>query len=292
MSISTVIGEFNGQKYELNLNDGTNISIPVRPNAEDQLQAFVPNFGATSELVEGGIEKGNVGFNCDIINSAPHLHGTHTECVGHISNPQHMFDPKLAQNLRHSFLSAALISVAPIKGITSGENYTPKWTEHDMAITRTSLEQAFNKEAPYLDKNMIDALVIRTRPNDPSKRTRNYTTKKTSSAFFTTEAMQYLAEHKNIKHLIVDTISVDRSEDDGKLSNHHTWWNIEQGTNTLNRFNINYDRTITELAYIPNSTTEGIHFIDGLYFANIQPGNFENSDAITSNVTLFSPRFI
>ena len=69
-----------------------------------------------------------------------------------------------------------------------------------------------------------------------------------------------------IEHLIVDLPSVDRMNDNGILGNHRIFWS--DGNNSKGEVNPNSKRTITELAYIPNSAK------DGFYFLNIQIPHF------------------
>ena len=67
--------------------------------------------------------------------------------------------------------------------------------------------------------------------------------------YFTTEAMEFIVS-LGIKHLLVDLPSIDRMSDEGKLSNHRIFWNVDQGsfvTNPVTRKN----STITELIYVP-----------------------------------------
>ena len=69
-----------------------------------------------------------------------------------------------------------------------------------------------------------------------------------------------------IKHLIVDIPSVDRISDDGILGNHRIFWG--DGCNPNSKLNPESTKTITELAYIPNTVK------DGFYFVNIQIPHF------------------
>ena len=75
--------------------------------------------------------------------------------------------------------------------------------------------------------------------------------------------------------MIIDLPSVDKEQDDGLLSFHHKFWNIPNDPIM--------DRTITELAYIPNSV------LDGSYLLNLQIAPFEN-DASPSRPILYKIR--
>ncbi|MCX7729524.1 MAG: cyclase family protein, partial [Bacteroidia bacterium] len=183
----------------------------------------------------------NVFFN-------PHGNCTHTECVGHISaEPTSVF-----QTLNNYFFKAKLISVLP--------EYLQNT---DTVITKNSL-------IPHIqNEKHIDALIIRTIPNDEKKLYYNYSN--TNPTYLSKEAVEYILE-KQVKHLILDLPSVDKEKDDGKLEGHKTFWNYPNEKHSL--------RTITELAFIPNT------ILDDWYFLNLQIAPIE-SDASPSNPVLY-----
>ncbi len=61
------------------------------------------------------------------------------------------------------------------------------------------------------------------------------------------------------KHLIIDTPSIDKFDDKGKLGNHHIYFKNKNGLPNLN--------TLTEFAYIPNRVVNGKYFLS-LNFPN------------------------
>jgi kynurenine formamidase len=173
-------------------------------------------------VVEGGP------CNCDILTLAPHGHGTHTECVGHIAKEQFSINQALQQ-----FMSfAALVSITP--AIFSGDNI----------ITKETLVKA-------LPENIPQSIVLRTLPNQEEKREKNYSN--TNPPFFAAEALEFLAQH-NVNHLLTDLPSVDREEDGGKLAAHHAFWQYPQEPRM--------EATITELVFIPNDVPDGIYLLN------------------------------
>ena len=88
------------------------------------------------------------------------------------------------------------------------------------------------------------------------------------------DIIPFLNKH-DIKHLIIDLPSVDKENDGGELAFHHKFWNVPS--------NPNLERTITELAYIPEDIE------DGEYILNLQIAPFEN-DASPSRPILFKVR--
>ncbi|MDA8564207.1 hypothetical protein N9L06_07140, partial [Mariniblastus sp.] len=74
-------------------------------------------------------------------------------------------------------------------------------------------------------------------------------------AFFTNEVMATIVE-VGFKHLLVDLSSVDRLDDDGLLSNHRIFWNVEAGCREANKKS-RLTHTITELISVPEDVTDG-----------------------------------
>lgn len=257
--------EINGNNTKIDLSKEIDISIPVRFD-EQQFKAFGAN-AATSKYYGGdnftiSIESG-AGCNCPVFTFSSHLHGTHTECVGHISKQDHI----VQDVIQHApYMSAQIITIEPSPALNCGENYTPDFNDGDMVITAKMLQQK-------LDENS-DALIIRTAPNDADKLTRNYD--EIPPAFFTNDAMQIIT-NSNIQHLLVDMPSVDRLQDDGCLSNHHIFWDVPQGSNDVPAPS---SKSITEFIFIPDTVK------DGAYILSLNIGNIR-SDAAPSRPVLY-----
>jgi kynurenine formamidase len=120
----------------------------------------------------------------------------------------------------------------------------------------------------------LNGLIIRTLPNAESKKSRDYM--KDAPSFFSIDAMEYIVS-LGVKHLIVDTPSVDRLLDDGHLSAHNIFWETkgkEFNPNTKNK-------TITEMIF----ASENIK--DGSYLLNLQIPAFV-SDAAPSRLILYN----
>jgi hypothetical protein len=115
----------------------------------------------------------------------------------------------------------------------------------------------------------VEALIIRTKPNDHSKVQRQYSG--TNFPYLTIGAMQRIVD-AGVQHLLIDLPSVDREEDGGALEAHHLFWNVPAEPN--------FQKTITELIYVPNEIA------DGTYLLNLQVSNFAN-DAAPSRPMLF-----
>lgn len=223
--------------YSINLANPIDISIPIQ-NTDQQVKAFHAPDISFQPLIAGnfvGAVDAGSPVNFKNIHINPHGNGTHTECVGHITNEGQTIN----QTLTDYFFFARLVTIEPTK------------QNNDSIITREQLANNWKGGQP-------EALIIRTTPNGLSKMTYNYSG--TNPPYLTPEAVAFLVE-KNIQHLLLDLPSVDKEEDGGELASHKMFW--QYPTNTRNH------ATITELIYVPDAAR------DGFYILNLQIASFE-----------------
>lgn len=228
----------HSKTYQIDLSQPLDISIPLRAK-KDNVNAWYIG-PPTIEPVKnddwiGSVKSGaDVNFNNIYFN--PHAHGTHTECIGHITEEFHSIN----KNLKQFIFTAELISVAP-------ENYFK-----DTVISEKQIESLLKGQTP-------EALVIRTMPNTKDKRSRQYS--ETNWTYLTEEAMVFLRE-LGVQHVLIDLPSVDREHDGGKLLAHKAFWDYD-GERRMHC-------TITELIYVKNKIE------DGSYILNLQIAPFVN----------------
>lgn len=197
----------------------------------------------TGSIKEGGsVNFRNIFFN-------PHGHGTHTECLGHITREVHSVNNVLTQY----FFRAKLVSILPKR--IAREN-----KEIDFVITPEQLD---------LDHFEGEALIVRSLPNVGAKLSKNYSN--TNPPYFDVACVPKLHE-RGIDHLLIDLPSVDRENDGGALAFHHAFWEVPT--------NPNFKRTITEMIFVDNSVP------DGEYVLEIQMAAFQN-DASPSRPVLY-----
>lgn len=175
----------------------------------------------------GSIEEGGP-VRCDVVTLAPHGNGTHTECVGHIAGRSYTVDVCM----RELVDAATLVSV-PLALV-----------DGDHLITREHLAAAWPASSS------TTTLVIRTLPNDSSKRTRRWSAQ--NPPYIHIEAMNLIVE-RGIRHLMVDLPSVDREEDQGALVAHHRFWQWPDDPRI--------DCTITELIFVPDDVPDGLYAV-------------------------------
>jgi kynurenine formamidase len=225
-------------------------------------------------------EGGAVNFRDVYFN--PHGHGTHTENVGHIIDT----DFPVVHSIGSSHFMAKLITVElrqdVSQGLTEGASQDLPQDLSQNLETGASQDLPQNLETEVSEPDWVvdeesllgmdlkvEALIIRTKPNDHSKVQRQYSG--TNFPYLTLGAMQRIVD-AGVQHLLVDLPSVDREEDGGALVAHHLFWNVPSKPN--------FQKTITELIYVPNEIA------DGTYLLNLQVSNFAN-DAAPSRPMLF-----
>jgi kynurenine formamidase len=252
--------QHNNQLFTVDLSQPIDISLPLSNTAENPIAWYqqipeiepVKIISETTEWI-GKVSEGSSSTNFNTIFFNPHAHGTHTECLGHITNDFYSVNDAL----KTFFFTAELISI------------TPEATGEDLIITKAQVEFALQTKTP-------EAIVIRTLPNKEAKKHLNYS--HTNPPYLSEEAAFFIRE-SGIKHLLIDLPSVDKEHDEGKLLAHKAFWNVKDVLH-LNE-DTRMDCTITELIFVENEV------LDGNYFLNLQIASFVN-DASPSKPVLYS----
>ena len=230
--------EYNSKNLKIDLSKPLDISIPLRASKSNVNAWYIgePRIEPVIDIDWVGSVEAGAAVNFNNIYFNPHAHGTHTECIGHITKEFHSINA----NLKQFFFTAELISVAPEKYLK------------DTVISKNQIELLLKDKHP-------EALIIRTMPNMKEKKDKQYS--ETTWTYMLEDAMVFIRE-MGIKHLLIDLPSVDREHDGGKLTSHKAFWNFD-GKHRL-------DATITEFIYVPNKVK------DGSYLLNLQIAPFEN----------------
>ncbi|MRI00618.1 cyclase family protein [Kriegella sp. EG-1] len=230
--------KYNSRNYKIDLSNPLDISIPISGNSSDVNAWYIDHAKIkphTEGEFTGKVSQGSA-TNFNDIYFNPHAHGTHTECVGHITEEFQSVN----KNLKNYFFLAEVVTIAP-------EKY-----QEDFVISRKQLQYAIGNKKR-------EAVVIRTLPNLKEKKSVQYSN--TNPPYLLEQAAELLVD-KNIEHLLIDLPSVDKEKDSGALLAHHAFWNTKG--------KIRKNATITEFIYVPNMVK------DGTYFLNIQMASFEN----------------
>lgn len=250
--------------FEIDLSKPLDISIPLTNTDANPIAWYIEKpeiepvkFGSEGSEWIGKVSEGSsTNFNNIFFN--PHGHGTHTECLGHITREFYSIN----QCLKQFFFTAELISVEPMK------------MNNDLVISKESISNAL--DVTFKLGIPKEALIIRTLPNLEAKKHKNYS--KTNPPYLAEAAAIFIREI-GIKHLLIDLPSVDREEDEGKLLAHKAFWNVKN-VNNLNT-DARLDCTITEMIFVDDTIQ------DGSYLLNLQMASFEN-DASPSKPILYS----
>ena len=247
--------DWEGKCYEVDFSCPSDISLAIKdPRIEKGASAWYvdgPKFepvradGFVGKVAEGG----SVNFTDVFFN--PHGHGTHTECLGHITKEAESIDRQLRIASLPVLIPCLVHTVDP----------------HSVGGNRIILP----KNLPD-DALLPPALVLRTLPNSDDKKTQTWdnTNPPYLHPNFTLELVG-----RGVSHLLIDLPSVDKEVDGGELLSHKAFFGVP--------LNPRFDATITEFVYVPNEVN------DGLYALNLQVAAFD-LDASPSRPILFPLR--
>jgi arylformamidase len=241
-----------GRELHIDLSRPTSIAIDLDFSKDQPRHFGVPQASTHPFAVpgfSGSVETG-ASCNCRTLTLTPHCNGTHTECVGHLTREP--IDAHRVVPL--GIVPAILVSIEPTNARASGESTDPIPQPADPLITRKALEESWPAAAPFEPR----ALVIRTLPNHPDKQHQDYTNQ--TPPYLSREAAEVLVE-RGIEHLVVDMPSIDRAHDEGRLTAHRIFFGLPRGDTTLAHAT-RANATVTELAYIPDSVTDGPYFLE------------------------------
>lgn len=262
-----------GRRWRADVTAPADLAIVLEFNGA-QPSFFVATPASSEPLRIGGFTgsvANGASCNCAVHSLAPHCHGTHTECVGHVT--------------RSPVTVASLTPVPPCVALVVSVRPEPLGEEAaaipgghaaaaDLVIRRPALETAASAwlDAPYT------AVVIRTLPNDVEKRHRAYSGSPSPAPYFLPAAMRWLVE-RGVNSLVVDLPSLDRADDGGRLAAHREFWGLPPGSEDAMQATRG-QALVTELAFVPDSAP------DGLYLLDLQVPAF-GSDAAPSRPVLY-----
>jgi arylformamidase len=246
---------FNNKSYHGSLAAGVDLSIPLQAGPGHLAAWYVDPIAIEPVKGDGFVgavkEGGSVNFRNVFFN--PHGHGTHTECLGHITPTVHSVN----QVLTNFPCPALLKTLIPTK-----KGVADAYSKIDDLV--------FGMETfDLLPEALPQAFIIRSMPNNVSKLDAVYNN--TNPPYILPEVIHELTR-RGVKHLLIDLPSVDRESDGGKLLAHHAFWNVPEEPN--------FERTITELIFVPDTCP------DGIYLLNLQMAPFEN-DASPSRPVIY-----
>lgn len=196
--------------------------------------------GFVGSVVEGG--------SCNVYGLAlhPHGQGTHTECVGHIAIEPYF----LNDCLRKFWFRALFCRVAP-RNVNGDQMIMRKDLER---IWDTSLMDAEDERRLRASECGIEALIVCTAAwgrDEASDGCPDFSG--SNPPYFEAAALDFVRE-MGVLHLLTDLPSVDREDDGGQLSAHHSFWNYPNAPRT--------EATITEMIRVPPDLEDGFYFLN------------------------------
>lgn len=242
------------REYRADSDKPIDISIPLVFNGEQ------PNFFGTDRAtaqplrIDGFTGDTRHGGSCNVgqYHLIPHCNGTHTECLGHIVHDE-VF---IAEVMQDSFIPATLITVSPLTSARSRETSLPNPHDTDRLITAQAIRLALRD---FPNENLYRGMIIRTEPNSEHKAYREYIAED-PPPYLSMEAAELLVR-MGVEHLLVDVPSLDRMNDQGRLTAHRIFWQLPPG----GRDRASAGRphcTVTEMIYVPGVVPNGYYLLN------------------------------
>lgn len=189
--------------------------------------------GFTGDVRAGG------SCNCVVTTFAAHCHGTHTECVAHLTR-----EPlDVCEVAPLGTVPAVLLSVVPEAAAHCGEDSDPPPRRGDRLVTRRAIERAW--PAAGAGTAAPRAAILRTGAADTPG----------APPYLSRQAAGLLVE-RGIEHLVVELPSIDRLDDDGQLCAHRIFFGLPRGGVRLADATRAHC-TVTELAQVPEAAADG-----------------------------------
>jgi arylformamidase len=240
--------EHEGRRFAVDAAHGVSLAIPLDPHGTQPA-----HFGAPAARAEPLAAGGFVGdtraggsCNCEAVTLVPHCNGTHTEGPGHVTRERVSVH---GAALRPLFV-AALLSVEAEDAAATRETSDPAPLPGDRLITAGRLAEA----VVATQVGRVEALVVRTLPNDPDKPGRDWM-RPPLPPYFSRQAMAWLTA-RDVMHLLTDLPSVDRLLDEGRLAGHRVFFGMPPGSTAAAEIG-RPGATITEMCYVPDSLPDG-----------------------------------
>jgi hypothetical protein len=228
--------EADGRALRVDFGKPVSIAIPL-DFAGPQPAAFGAPRAESRPLRVGGFVgdmRAGGSCNCEVLTLAPHCNGTHTECVGHVTD-------------------ALLVTVEPAPAEHSGEDTDPRPAPGDRLVTAAALERAAVRHAGPRPA----ALVVRTAAGDgPHREYRG----PAPAPYLSRQAAAWLVE-RGIEALVLDLPSADRADDGGRLTAHRIFFGLPPGSRDAAAAR-RPGASITELAWIGPEVADGYYLLD------------------------------
>lgn len=261
--------EADGRAFQVDFGQPVSLAIPL-DFAGPQPSCFGAARAESSPLRSGGFTgdtRRGGSCNCEVLTLAPHCNGTHTECVGHVTDERVAVSERLAGGVQ----LAQLVTVEPVSAEAAAEDSDPHPLPGDRLVTAAGLERAVTSNPGP----RAAALIVRTLQDGPPLRAYEGPA---PAPYLSRQAAEWIVA-RGFETLVLDLPSADRADDGGKLTAHRIFFGLPPGSRDA-RDARRPRASITELAWI------GAGIADGHYLLDLQIPHFV-SDAAPSRPLLF-----
>ena len=269
--VSVMIFHSGGHRWRARLDQPLDIAIGLDFDGPQPNHFDAPRASSVPLKAGDFIGDTRLGGSCNArcLHLTPHCNGTHTECIGHVTDDH----PGIGDVAPPAFMLAGLVTITPEPAVQSSDTTSPASGPKDRVITQAALSRGLSS----IGNSDIEAIVVRTLPNGREKRFRNYG-KSGMPPYFSLEAIAHLVA-LGVRHLLSDTPSVDRVHDEGRMAGHRLFWGLPATSRHVDDAS-RPEATVTEMVYVPDEIT------DGVYLLNLQVPPFL-SDAAPSRPVLY-----
>ncbi len=245
--------EVEGHRLNADFAQPLSIAIPLdfngpQPSFYDAPPATARPFRASGFV---GDTRAGGSCNCEQLTLTPHCNGTHTECVGHVTDDR----VAVSDRVRGGILLALLVSLHPVPAGSTNEDSDPPPEASDLLITAGALDAAVAGHPGPAPR----ALILRTLPNNAGRLTHAYRGG-APAAYLSRQAAAWLVE-RGIEHLVLDLPSADRADDHGRLTAHRLFFGLPAGGRHA-RDARRPQASITELAWVAPTIHDGWYLLD------------------------------
>jgi kynurenine formamidase len=243
--------EAAGRQYRVDFAKPVSLAIPLDFAGPQPACFGAPRAGAEPLRAGGftGDTRAGGSCNCEVLTLAPHCNGTHTECVGHLTDER----VAVSERLPGGLALARLVTVEPVPAGATAEDTDPAPAPGDRLVTAAALAQA----TATVSGPPTTALVVRTqRDGQPLRRYEGAA----PAPYLSRQAAAWLVAH-GIEALVLDLPSADRADDGGRLTAHRVFFGLPPGSRDA-RAATRPRASITELAWIDAGIADGCYLLD------------------------------
>jgi len=244
--------EAGGRQFRVDFAKPVSIAIPLDFSGPQPTCFSAPPATAHPLRADGFVGDTRAGgsCNCEIVTLAPHCNGTHTECVGHVTDARVAVSERLPGGIE----LALVVTVAPVSAAGATDDSEPLPEPGDRLVTAAALEAACARHAGLRP----GALVVRTAHDDHGPH-RAYEGP-APAPYLSRQAATWLVE-RGIETLVLDLPSADRAADGGRLTAHRIFFGLPPGSRDASAAR-RPRATITELAWIGPGIADGWYLLD------------------------------